>query len=62
MNATRISVSSNGRRSDVALNGGRVLIYERKDDGMNVVGEILSHNVTLMNFQENRLQKLTART
>lgn len=23
---------------------------------MNVVGEILSHNVTLMNFQENRLQ------
>lgn len=56
INATRISVSSNGRRAAVALKSGRVLIYERKDDYLNVVGEILSPNVTLMNFQENWLQ------
>ena len=56
MHATRISVSSNGRRAAIALTSGRVLIYERKDDNMNVVGEILSPNVTLINFQENRLQ------
>lgn len=56
INATRISVSSNGRRAAVALKSGRVLIYERKDEYLNVVGEILSPNVTLMNFQENWLQ------
>lgn len=56
MDASHVSVSSNGRRAAVALKSGRVLVYEREDDGMNIVGEILSQNVTLMNFQENRLQ------
>ena len=56
MDATHISVSSNGRRAAVALKSGTVLIYEREDYVMNVVGEIQSQNVTLMNFQENRLQ------
>ena len=56
MDATHITVSSTGRRAAVATSHGSVLILERRDNAMIVVYEIETLNVTLMNFQENRLQ------
>jgi hypothetical protein len=54
--ATQISVSTNGQRVAVATSSGTVYVYEKRNDVMEVVAEILTQHVLLLKFFENRLQ------
>ena len=59
MDAMQISVSTNGQRVAVATISGTLYLFEKRNDAMEVVAEILTQNASVLKFFENRLQVIS---